>query len=57
MSTILIYTMDAVLKQVLTVNKLYVGTTIAFREKVMHMLDFASNSETKVIFMINIFAL
>ena len=37
MSTILIYTMDTVLKQAPTVNKLYVSATIAFSEKVMHM--------------------
>lgn len=40
MSTILVYTMDTVLKQARTVhnvNKLYVSATIAFSEKVMHM--------------------
>ena len=36
-STILIYTMDTVLKQARTLNKLYASATIAFSEKVMHM--------------------
>ena len=35
MSTILIYTMDTILKQACTVNKLYVSAKIAFSDAVM----------------------